>query len=80
MKDLDCKRSRFQLFFLLFKAPFPGAESRHSFATRFNFSFRFQTRGLMNNQLDLSQDSISCGVRNVMTLRDSRRIRFLSHE
>lgn len=30
----------------------------------------------MNNQLDLSQDSISWGVRNVMGLRESRRIRF----
>lgn len=43
-------------------APFSSSPSR-SFATRLNVSFRFQARGLMNNQLDLSQDSISWGCR-----------------
>lgn len=43
-------------------APFSSPPT-HSFATRLNVSFRFHTRGLMNNQLDLSQDSISWGCR-----------------
>lgn len=66
----ESREVAFRSSFLLLKAPFrsppPGAQQSSS--ARLDFSFGFQTRGLVNKQPDLSPDSISYGVGNVPAL------------